>query len=72
MRSQKLREKLYDQYGREIVDRSLSVWNALNKATERDNSLSGMERRAKSPSDAWTLLKSIVESDDSTTARENA
>lgn len=28
--------------------------------------------RAKSPSDAWTLLKHMVESDDSATARQNS
>lgn len=44
----------------------------MNKAIGRDSSVSGMAMRAKSPSDAWTLLKSMVESDDSAIARENS
>ena len=72
MTTQKSQNELYDQYGRDIVDKSLTVWNALNKAVERDRSISTMVMRAKTPSDAWTLLKGMVESDDSDIACESA
>ena len=72
MTTQKSRNDLYGEYGRELVDKSLTVWNALNKAVEKDNVISTMVIRAKSPSDAWKLLTSMVESDDSDLAVESA
>ena len=72
MTTQKSRNELYEQYGRDIVDKSLTAWNALNKAVERDSSISSTVMRAKSPSDTWTLLKGMVESDDSDIACESA
>ena len=39
---------------------------------EKDSSISAMVMWAKSPSDAWSLLQCMVESDDSSTARESA
>ena len=71
MTTQKSRNELYEEYGRDLV-KSLTAWNALNKALERDSSLSNTVIRAKSPSDAWMFLKSMVEIDDSDTARESA
>lgn len=72
MTTQKSRYALYEQYGKDIVDQSLTTWSALNKVVERESSPSNMVRRAKSPSDAWTLLKSMIESDDSASARDNS
>ena len=59
-----------DQYGRRIVDQSLSVWSALNKAVEREF-FSILVMRVKSPSEAWKLLRNTDESDESITAKEN-
>ena len=72
MTTEQSRQDLYSQYGKDIVDQSLTVWNALNVAVERDSMISTMIMRAKSPSDAWKLLKSMVESDGSDTAQESA
>lgn len=41
-------------------------------AVERDSLISTIVMRAKSPSDAWTIPKSVVEGDDSDTAPEGA
>ena len=48
----------------------MTVWNALIKAVEKDSVISTMVMRAKSPSDAWMLLKSMIGSDVSDTAQE--
>jgi len=72
MTTQKSRNELYEQYGRDIVDKSLTAWNALNKAVERDSSISTMVMRTKPPSEASTLLRSMVESGDSDIACESA
>ena len=37
MTTQKSRDELYEKYGRDLVDKSLTAWNALNKAVERDS-----------------------------------
>lgn len=71
MTTQISRDRLY-QYGRETVEQSLSAWSAQNKAIERDSFISIIVIRAKPPSDAWMLLKSMVESNDSSTGRERA
>lgn len=72
MTMQQLRNELYDQYGRDIVDKSLTACNALNKAVEKASSISAMDMRTKCPSGVWSLLQCMVESDDSSTARESA
>lgn len=69
--SKESREELNDQYGREMVDPPLIVWSALNKAIEKNSSLSSMVMCTKSPFDAWTLLKSTFESGDSDIACDN-
>lgn len=71
MASRESREELNDQYGREMVDLSLAVWRALNKAIEKDSSLSSMVMCTKSPFDAWKVLKSMVDSGDSDIAYDN-
>ena len=39
MTTQKSRNELYDRYGRDIVDKSVTAWNAVNKAVEKDSSI---------------------------------
>ena len=53
-------------------NKSLCVWNALTKALERDRSISDIVMNAKSPSQAWIILTSIVEDLTSIHVKENA
>lgn len=64
---QKSRNELFEQYRSDMVDKSLTVWNALNEAIDRDSTTSPMVMRVKSPSTAWVLLKKMEEGDDSDT-----
>lgn len=61
-----------DKYGKNIVDQSLSVWSALNKAVKRDASISNMVMRVKSPPGAWTSLNSMMEDEDRSLVKGNA
>ena len=60
------------EYGRQIVAQSLTVWNGLTKAVERDKSVAEIVVRAKAPSEAWKILKSMVDDDNSDRAKEQA
>ena len=51
---------------------SLTVWNGLTKAVEKDKSIADIVVRAKAPSEAWKILKSMVENESSDRAREMA
>ena len=51
---------------------SLTVWNGLTKAVENDKSIADIVVRAKAPSEAWKILKSMVEDKSSDRARELA
>ena len=51
---------------------SLTVWNALRKAVEKDKKIADIVVRAKAPSEAWKILKSTVEDDSSETAKYQA
>ena len=51
---------------------SLTVWNGLTKAVEKDKSIADIMVRAKAPSEAWEILKSMVENDNTDRAREMA
>ena len=51
---------------------SLTVWNGLTKAVEKDKSVAQIVVRAKAPSEAWEILKSMVEDDNSDRAKEQA
>ena len=51
---------------------SLTVWNGLTKAVEKDKSITDIVVRAKAPSEAWKILKSMVEDDSSDRAKEQA
>lgn len=54
------------------MDQSLRVWSVLNMDIQRESSLFGMVMHAKYPSEGWTLLKSMYESDGRATARDIA
>ena len=51
---------------------SLTVWNGLTKAVEKDKSIPDIVGRAKAPSEAWKILKSMIEDDSSDRAKEQA
>ena len=51
---------------------SLTVWNGLTKAVEKDKSIADIVVRAKAPSEAWKILKSMVEDESSDRAKELA
>ena len=68
----KSRRELEIEYGRQIVTQSLTVWNGVTKAVEKDKSVAEIVVRAKAPSEAWKILKSIVEDDNSDRAKEQA
>ena len=51
---------------------SLTVWNGLTKAVEKDKSIADIVVRAKAPSEAWKILESMVEDDNSDRAKEQA
>ena len=48
----KSRRELEIEYGRQIVAQSLTVWNGLTKAVEKDRSIADIVVRAKAPSKA--------------------
>ena len=48
----KSRGKLEIEYGKQIVAQSLTVWNGLTKAVEKDKTIADIVVRAKSPSEA--------------------
>ena len=60
------------EYGTQVVAQSLTVWNGLTKAVEKDKSIADIVVRAKAPSEAWKILKSMVEDDSSDRAKEQA
>ena len=64
------RRELEIEYGRQIVAQSLTVWNGLTKAVEKDKSIADIVVRAKAPSEAWKILKSMVEDESSERAKE--
>ena len=68
----KSRRELEIEYGRQIVAESLTVWNGLTKAVEKDRPIADLVVRAKAPSEAWKILKSMVEDDSSDRAKEQA
>ena len=68
----KSRRELEIEYGRQIAAQSLTVWNGLTKAVEKDRSIADIVVRAKAPSEAWKILKSMVEDDSSDRAKEQA
>ena len=72
MTGDKSRRELEIEYGRQIVAQSLTVWNGLTKAVEKDKSVAEIVVRAKASSEACKMLKSMVEDDSSDRAKEQA
>ena len=68
----KSRRELEREYGRQIVAQPLTVWNGLTKAVEKDKWVAEIVVRVKAPSEAWKILKSMVEDDNSDRAKEQA
>ena len=65
------RRELEREYGRQIVAQSLTVWNGLTKAVEKDKRIAdNIVVRAKAPSEAWKILKSMVKDDSSEKAKD--
>ena len=50
----------------------LTVWNGLTKAVEKDKTIADIVVRAKAPSEAWKIRKSMVENDSSERAKDQA
>ena len=72
MTSKKSRSELEIEYGRRDVEQSLVVWSALTKFVEKDTTIANIVVGAKAPSEAWKILNSMVENDNSDKARELA
>ena len=66
------RIELEKEYGRHIVAQPLTVKNGLTKAVEKDKTIADIVVRAKAPSEAWKILKSMVEDESSKRAKEQA
>ena len=54
------------------MEQSLVVRSALTKAVEKDKTIADIVVGAKAPSEAWKILNSMVEDDNSDRARELA
>ena len=72
MTTKKSRAELEVDCGRRNVEQSLVVLSALTKAVEKDEMIADIVQGAKAPSEAWKILNSMVESDSSERAREQA
>ena len=59
------RRELEREYGKQIVAQSLTVWNGLTKAVEKDKTVADIVVEAKAPSEAGKILKSMAEDDSS-------
>ena len=63
------RRELEREYRRQMVNQPLIVLNALTEAVEKDNTIADIVVGAKAPSEAWKILKSMVD-DSSERVRE--
>ena len=64
------RRELDIEYDRHIVGQSLTVWNALTKSVEKDKTIVDIVVGAEATSEAWKMLKSMVDDDSKERARE--
>ena len=64
------RRELEREYGTQIVAKSLTVWNGLTKAVEKDKTIADIVVGVKTPSEAWKIFKSMAEDDSSEIVRE--
>ena len=51
---------------------SLTVWNGLTKAVEKEKTVADIVVGAKAPSEAWKIFESMVEDDSSERAKVQA
>ena len=72
MTSKESRSELEGERGRRDVERSLVVWSVLTKAVEKNKTIADIVVGAKAPSEAWKILNSMVEDDNSDRARDMA
>ena len=72
MTGKKSRREMESKYGKRIVEKSLIVWSALTKAVEKDKVIADIVVGAKAPSEAWTILNSMIDDEDSEIAKEQA
>ena len=72
MTSKKSRSELKIEYGMRDVERSLVIWSALTKVVEKDTTIANIVVGAKALSEAWKILNSMGENDNSDKARELA
>ena len=66
----KLGSELEIEYGRRDLKQSLVVWSALPEVVEKDTTIANIVVGVKAPSEAWKILNSMVENDNSDKARE--
>ena len=66
------RTELEREHVRQIVAQLLTVWNGLTKAVEKYKTIANIVVGAKAPSEAWKILKSMVEGDRSEWTKEQA
>ena len=72
MTGKKSRREMESKYGKRIVEKSLIVWSALTKAVEKDKIIADIVVGAKAPSEAWTILNSMIDDEDGEIAKEQA
>ena len=72
MTTKKSRTELEVEYGRRNVEQLLVVWSALTKVVEKDKTIADIFVGAKTPSEEWKMLNSMVEDDNSERARGQA
>ena len=72
MKGNNSRKELEREYGRQLVMQSLTVWNALTKTVENDNTTADIVVGVKALSEAWKILKSMVDDDSSERGKEQA
>ena len=49
------------EYGRRIVEQSLTLWSALTKVVEKDRMIADIVVGVKAPSEAWKILTSMAD-----------
>ena len=70
MSTAKSHTELEIEYGRLSAEQSLVVWSALTIPAENDKTIADIVVGAKAPSEAWNVLKIVVDDVSSERARE--
>lgn len=58
--SQESRDELNQEYDKQVLEQSLGVWNALNKAVERDVSISNAVMNVHHSSEVEDEFKAVA------------